>query len=107
MGGFRSYNRGNILSAQFYAAAVKAHPDIPSEIAVGEFNTLHAWLQEHLRANGCESGHRVVAEISSSFGTPSIRASAAPSGGERRGRASLALAALRPPPLAASRLPAR
>jgi Zn-dependent M32 family carboxypeptidase len=36
-GQFRSYAIGNILSAQFYAAALKAHPDIPREIASGEF----------------------------------------------------------------------
>jgi carboxypeptidase Taq len=51
-GGFQSYTIGNILSAQFYAAAVKAHPDIPSEIAVGEFATLYAWLREHLYQHG-------------------------------------------------------
>jgi carboxypeptidase Taq len=51
-GGFQSYTIGNILSAQFYAAAVKAHPDIPSEIGVGEFGTLHAWLREHLYQHG-------------------------------------------------------
>jgi carboxypeptidase Taq len=32
-GRFQSYAIGNILSAQFYAAALKAHPDIPQEIA--------------------------------------------------------------------------
>jgi carboxypeptidase Taq len=32
-GGFQSYTIGNILSAQFYAAAIKTHPDIPREIA--------------------------------------------------------------------------
>jgi len=31
-GGFQSYTIGNILSAQFHAAAVKAHPEIPREI---------------------------------------------------------------------------
>jgi len=51
-GAFQSYTIGNILSAQFYAAAVKAHPDIPSEIRVGEFSTLHAWLREHLYQHG-------------------------------------------------------
>ena len=29
-GGFQGYTIGNILSAQFYAAAVKAHPEIPA-----------------------------------------------------------------------------
>src|SRR5215470_12031271 len=31
-GGFQGYTIGNILSAQFYAAAVSAHPQIPHEI---------------------------------------------------------------------------
>jgi carboxypeptidase Taq (M32) metallopeptidase len=34
-GRFQSYAIGNILSAQFYAAALKAHPDIPWQIADG------------------------------------------------------------------------
>jgi carboxypeptidase Taq len=51
-GGFQSYTIGNILSAQFYAAAVKAHPDIPLETAKGEFGTLHSWLREHLYQHG-------------------------------------------------------
>ena len=34
-GQFQSYAIGNILSAQFYTAALKAHPDIPHEIASG------------------------------------------------------------------------
>ena len=51
-GGFQSYTIGNILSAQFYADAVKAHPNIPREIALGEFSTLHAWLREHLYQHG-------------------------------------------------------
>jgi carboxypeptidase Taq len=44
-GGFQGYTIGNILSAQFYDAAIKAHPEIPPEIATGEFNTLHRWLR--------------------------------------------------------------
>jgi carboxypeptidase Taq len=51
-GGFQSYTIGNILSAQFYAAAVKARPDIPRQIATGEFGTLHGWLREHLYQHG-------------------------------------------------------
>lgn len=51
-GGFQGYTIGNILSAQFYAAAVKAHPDIPAEIAVGEFGTLHRWLTDNLYRHG-------------------------------------------------------
>jgi carboxypeptidase Taq len=51
-GGFQSYAIGNILSAQFYAAAVNTHPNIPNEIAIGEFGTLHAWLREHVYRHG-------------------------------------------------------
>ncbi len=51
-GGFQGYTIGNILSAQFYAAAIKAHPDIPSEIARGEFRTLHRWLVDNLYRHG-------------------------------------------------------
>jgi carboxypeptidase Taq len=51
-GGFQGYTIGNVLSAQFYAAAIKAHPEIPSRIAAGEFTTLHTWLREHLYQYG-------------------------------------------------------
>jgi carboxypeptidase Taq len=51
-GSFQGYTIGNILSAQFFAAAVKAHPAIPREIAAGEFGTLHGWLVEHLHRHG-------------------------------------------------------
>ena len=51
-GRFQSYAIGNILSAQFYAAAVKAHPEIPHEIASGEFGTLRTWLRDSLYRHG-------------------------------------------------------
>jgi carboxypeptidase Taq len=51
-GGFQSYTIGNILSAQFYAAAIKAHPEIPQEIRHGEFRTLHAWLRQNIYRHG-------------------------------------------------------
>jgi carboxypeptidase Taq len=51
-GGFQSYTIGNVLGAQFYAAAVAAHPDIPREIAAGNFATLHAWLRENIYRHG-------------------------------------------------------
>jgi carboxypeptidase Taq len=51
-GSFQGYTIGNILSAQFFAAAVKAHPDIPREIAAGKFGTLHGWLVAHLHRHG-------------------------------------------------------
>src|SRR5204863_9535233 len=51
-GAFQSYTIGNILSAQFYAAALKAHPRIPDEIASGSFETLHRWLRDNLYRHG-------------------------------------------------------
>jgi carboxypeptidase Taq len=51
-GSFQGYTIGNILSAQIYAAALAAHPQIPAEIAAGEFGTLHGWLRERLYRHG-------------------------------------------------------
>src|SRR5262249_41239312 len=34
-GEFHSYTIGNVLGAQFYAAALRAHPEIPRQIAAG------------------------------------------------------------------------
>jgi len=51
-GSFQGYTIGNILSAQFYEAAVRAHPAIPGEIAAGEFGMLHGWLKEHVYQYG-------------------------------------------------------
>jgi carboxypeptidase Taq len=51
-GRFQSYTIGNILSAQFYAAALKANPDIPREISSGEFGTLHTWLRDSVYQHG-------------------------------------------------------
>jgi carboxypeptidase Taq len=55
-GAFQSYTIGNILSAQIYAAALKAHPQIRSEIEAGKFRTLHAWLKDHLYRHGRKYG---------------------------------------------------
>jgi len=51
-GAFQSYTIGNILGAQFYAAALAAHPDIPHEVERGVFATLHAWLHDHIYRHG-------------------------------------------------------
>ena len=47
-GSFQGYTIGNILSAQFHAAALAAHPEIAGEIAAGEFDTLRGWLGARL-----------------------------------------------------------
>ena len=51
-GSFQGYTLGNILGAQFFAAATEAHPEVTSEIENGEFQTLHNWLKEHLYQHG-------------------------------------------------------
>jgi carboxypeptidase Taq len=51
-GEFQSYPLGNIMSAQFHAAALAAHPEIPDEIAKGQFGTLRAWLTENVYQHG-------------------------------------------------------
>jgi carboxypeptidase Taq len=53
-GQFQGYTLGNILSAQFFAAAVRARPGIPGEMARGEFGTLHGWLREHVYQHGAK-----------------------------------------------------
>ena len=51
-GRFQSYTVGNILSAQFYGAALKAYPDIRREIGRGKFAWLHDWLCDNLYRHG-------------------------------------------------------
>lgn len=51
-GAFQGYTLGNILSAQFYDAALKAHPEIPTEIGSGKFDTLHNWLKTNIYYHG-------------------------------------------------------
>jgi carboxypeptidase Taq len=51
-GAFQGYTIGNILAAQFYAGAVAAHPDIPAELAQGNFATLRSWLIGNIYQHG-------------------------------------------------------
>jgi carboxypeptidase Taq len=51
-GSFQGYTLGNILSAQFYAEALKARPNIPSEIEQGRFDSLHGWFRENIYEPG-------------------------------------------------------
>jgi carboxypeptidase Taq len=53
-GSFQGYTLGNILSAQFFDAALHANPQIPDQIATGEFNALHNWLQENIYQHGAK-----------------------------------------------------
>lgn len=51
-GVFQGYTLGNLLSAQFYAEALKANPQIPGEMQQGKFATLHTWLRENVYRHG-------------------------------------------------------
>ena len=59
-GRFQSYAIGDILSAQFHAAALRAQPDIPREIANGKFGTLHTWLRDNLYRHGSKFVPRAI-----------------------------------------------
>lgn len=61
-GGFQGYTIGNILSAQFYAAALRAHPEIPTEIGRGVFGTLHTWLRKNIYRHGSKFTTTELAE---------------------------------------------
>ncbi len=51
-GAFQGYTLGNVMSAQFFAAAQSAHPPIPDQIRVGSFDTLRGWLTENIYRHG-------------------------------------------------------
>ncbi len=51
-GAFQGYTLGNILSAQFYASALQAHPEIPAQMRQGQFATLRGWLTENVYRHG-------------------------------------------------------
>lgn len=53
-GAFQGYTLGNIMSVQFFDAALQAHPEIPDEIAQGQFGTLHTWLKENIYQHGAK-----------------------------------------------------
>lgn len=52
IGYFPAYALGNMIAAQLYAAALKAHPRIPTELAKGNFKPLREWLRENVHSKG-------------------------------------------------------
>jgi carboxypeptidase Taq len=52
MGYFPTYSLGNILSLQLYDQAVQDLPEIPEQIARGEFDGLRGWLTQHIYRYG-------------------------------------------------------
>jgi carboxypeptidase Taq len=51
-GAFQSYTLGNIMSAQFYAAARRDLPDLDAQIGAGKFAPLRTWLTERIYRHG-------------------------------------------------------
>jgi len=51
-GAFQAYALGNLMSAQFFDAARRAHPDLPQQIEAGRFDTLRAWLRSNIHVHG-------------------------------------------------------
>ena len=52
MGYFPTYSLGNFLSCQLYEKAVEDTPQIPSQIADGNFSPLFNWLKENVWIDG-------------------------------------------------------
>jgi carboxypeptidase Taq len=51
-GAFQSYALGNLMSAQFFEAALRARPEIAQEIEAGRFDTLRGWLAANIHVHG-------------------------------------------------------
>jgi carboxypeptidase Taq len=51
---FQSYTLGNILSAQFYAAALKQQPELSDQLAAAKTAGLHRWLKKNIYQHGAK-----------------------------------------------------
>jgi carboxypeptidase Taq len=52
IGYFPTYALGNLLSVQYYNAALAQHPGLPDDIANGKFDTLLGWLRDNIHTHG-------------------------------------------------------
>lgn len=52
IGYFPTYTLGTVLSVQLYQAALAEHPEIPKEVAHGEFGTVLRWFREKMHVHG-------------------------------------------------------
>ena len=65
-GAFQGYTLGNIMSALFYDQALAVHPNIPEQIAHGEFGTLHGWLKENVYQHGSKyTANELIEKVTS------------------------------------------
>jgi carboxypeptidase Taq len=51
-GQFQSYALGNLMAAQFFAAALRAHPTLPRDLEAGHFAPLLTWLRANVHTHG-------------------------------------------------------
>ncbi len=51
-GSFQGYTLGNVMSAQFFEAASRAHPEIEARMAQGDVSPLREWLRDNLWCHG-------------------------------------------------------
>ena len=51
-GSFQGYTLGNVISAQLFAAARQAQPEIPGEMRDGKFDALRGWLTRNVYQHG-------------------------------------------------------
>ncbi len=52
IGYFPTYTLGNVMAAQLFEAAQRAHPGLTEEFGRGEFGTLLGWLRERVHRHG-------------------------------------------------------
>jgi carboxypeptidase Taq len=52
VGYFPTYTIGSVVSAQIWARVRAAMPDLPEQLARGDFRPLRTWLREHLHRHG-------------------------------------------------------
>lgn len=52
IGYFPTYSLGNLYAAQFWETINEQIPDLDSQMARGEFETLLAWLRDHIHQHG-------------------------------------------------------
>jgi carboxypeptidase Taq len=53
-GSFQSYTLGNVMAGQLYSAALADHPEIPEDIARGQFGKLFDWMRTRVHESGAK-----------------------------------------------------
>jgi carboxypeptidase Taq len=61
-GAFQSYTLGNVIAGQLYAAALADHPEIPQDIAHGQFDKLFQWMRARIHESGAKFPPRELVE---------------------------------------------